>query len=67
MLGTRNKKINYFEKLIQKNEIIPADDKQAGLDFLTNFFSEIRPGGGKKKEVPKKTLHRQQTTSVSTA
>jgi site-specific recombinase len=56
MKTNRNKKLNFFEKLIQKNKILPVENKQAGLVFLTSFFYEIRSGGGKGRKNAEESL-----------
>ncbi len=42
MRNSRNKKPNFFENIIQQNNILPVTNKQEGLAFLTSFFAEIR-------------------------
>lgn len=58
MKTNRSKKLNFFEKLISQNAILSATNKQAGLEFLTSLFSEIRPGSnfGKKSAEEKLIL-----------
>lgn len=56
MIRLKKKKPGYFELLIQSNEIIPADDRRKGLQFLVSFFNEIRPGPGKKRKDAEKNL-----------
>ena len=54
----RKKKPGFFEQLIEDNEIMPHHDRQKGLDFLGNLFSEIRPAAGKKRKNSEKNLQR---------
>jgi site-specific recombinase len=53
MIRIKKKKPGFFEQTISDNVILPASDRQNGLAFLVAFFSEIRPGTGKKKYAEK--------------
>lgn len=52
------KKTDFFKQLIARNEILPAHNRQTGLAFLVNFFSEIRPAPGKTRSDAEKNLLR---------
>ncbi|OSZ77861.1 hypothetical protein CAP36_16020 [Chitinophagaceae bacterium IBVUCB2] len=52
----KKKKPGFFELLIEKNVVLPAHDRQRGLEFLISLFSEIRPAQGKLKKNAEKNL-----------
>jgi site-specific recombinase len=56
MIRFIKKKPGFFEQLVTKGDILPADNRQQGLQFLVSFFNEIRPGGGKTKRNAEKNL-----------
>jgi site-specific recombinase len=56
MKTNRSKKLNFFEQLISQNTILPATDKQAGLQFLTSLFAAIRPGSSFGKKTAEEKL-----------
>ncbi|HEV7781220.1 MAG TPA: hypothetical protein VGO58_08130 [Chitinophagaceae bacterium] len=54
----RKKKPGFFEQIIDRNVVMPHHGRQKGLSFLVSLFSEIRPGGGKKRKNPATNLRR---------
>ncbi len=52
------KKTDFFKQLIDRNEILPAHNRQNGLAFLVSLFSEIRPAPGKTSNDAEKNLLR---------
>ncbi len=58
MIRFKKKKPGFFEQLVTENNILPPDDRLQGLNYLVNFFSEIRPvPGTPKKNAEKNLLH----------
>ncbi len=56
ILRLKKKKPGFFDQLIEDNVVLPAHDRQKGLDFLIALFSEIRPAQGKTKKNAEKNL-----------
>ncbi len=56
MIRLRKKKQGFFEQLIATGNIIAPDNLQQSIQFLTSFFSEIRPGSGKKSNAERNLL-----------
>ncbi|MBL7744028.1 MAG: site-specific recombinase [Chitinophagaceae bacterium] len=52
MLGFRRKKTGFFENILERNVLLPAEDSKQGMDFLVAFLGEIRPDHTKKKKNP---------------
>lgn len=61
MIRIRKKKPGFFEQLVIDQQVLPADDRKKGLEFLVSFFAEIRPGSRKAKRNAEKNL--QEATS----
>lgn len=49
MLRLRKKKADFFEEIKEKRSLLSMRDKRKGIEFLVNFFGEIRPANGKDK------------------
>lgn len=56
MIRFKKKKPDFFEQIVADNVIIPINDRQKGMEFLVDLFSEIRPGAGNKKNNPERNL-----------
>jgi site-specific recombinase len=58
ILRLRKKKPGFFERIIENNVLFAAHDRKNGMQFLIDFFSEIRPGTGKNNKNPDQNLQR---------
>lgn len=56
MIRLKKRKPGFFDKIVSGNTILAAHNRQAGLQFLINFFSEIRPASGKNRDAEKNLL-----------
>ena len=54
ILSRKKKSANFIESVKRRSRVIHTGDKKAGLDFLTSFFSAIRPN--KENKNPAKNL-----------
>lgn len=56
ILRLQKKKPGFIDQLIENNVVLPAHDRQRGLEFLVALFSEIRPAKGTAKKNAEKNL-----------
>jgi site-specific recombinase len=58
MLRLRKKKPGFFEQINSSNELLSVRDRKKGIEFLKNFFSEVRPGTSKLTKNPDQNLQK---------
>ena len=56
MLRWKKKKISFFESILKKDGPVIPYEKDEGLNFLVNFFGEIRPSRHKNLKDAEKNL-----------
>jgi len=56
MVRLRKKKPGFFEQLVIDQQIIPLDNRQKGLQFLVDFFNQVRPDGSRGRKNAEKNL-----------